>query len=53
MAWIPTVTGCTFKNCNYGVYLFGYESNPGKLTTFSGNKYIGNKVNIGWGTKTF
>jgi len=49
LAPIPTVTGCTFKNCNYGVYLNGYDESPGRLSTFTGNKYSGNKVNIGWG----
>ncbi len=46
---IPTVTGNTFKYCNYGVYFYGCEDNPGILTTFTNNKYIKNKVNIGWG----
>jgi parallel beta-helix repeat protein len=49
---IPTVTKCTFKNCNYGVYLYSWNQDPGKLTTFPGNKYINNKVNVGWGMKT-
>lgn len=47
----PTVSKNTFKNCGYGVYLYSF-SDPGKLPTFSGNKYINNKVNIGWGTDT-
>lgn len=38
----------TFKNCYYAVYVYSME-NPGKLTAFSGNKYINNKINIGWG----
>jgi parallel beta-helix repeat protein len=46
---IPTVTKNTFKNCNYGVYLYGWKQNPGKLVTFTDNSYIKNKVNIGWG----
>ncbi len=46
---IPKVTGNTFKNCNYGVYLYEYDQNPGRLPTFTGNKYIKNRVNIGWG----
>jgi len=50
---MPTVSKNTFKNCNYGVYIYSDIGDPGKLTTFSGNKYIGNKVNIGWGTKSF
>jgi parallel beta-helix repeat protein len=52
-AKIPTVKGCTFKNCGYAVYFWDYDHDPGKLPTFSGNKYIGNKVNFGWRTKTF
>lgn len=47
---IPTVTGNTFKNNKYAVYLFDYETSPGRLATFTNNKYVGNKVNIGWGT---
>jgi parallel beta-helix repeat protein len=43
------VSGNTFKYCNYAVYLYGYEQNPGRLPEFIGNKYIKNKVNIGWG----
>jgi len=50
-AGYPTVTGCTFKNCKYGVYFYGFEESPGRLPTFYGNKYIKNKVNIGWGIK--
>ncbi len=46
---MPKVTGNTFKNCVYGVYLYGYDENPGRLPTFTGNKYVKNKVNIGWG----
>ncbi len=46
---IPNVMGNTFKNNKCAVYLYGYESNPGRLTTFTGNKYVKNKVNIGWG----
>lgn len=46
---IPTVTGNTFKNNNCAVYLYGYDESPGILTTFTNNKYIKNKVNIGWG----
>jgi parallel beta-helix repeat (two copies) len=53
MMGLPTVKNCTFKNCGYAVYLYGWEQDPGKLPTFSGNKYIGNKVNFGWGTKNF
>jgi len=52
-AGLPIVSGNTFKNCNYGVYLYGYEKNPGRLTTFTNNKYVNNKVNIGWGMKYF
>ncbi len=44
----PTVTKNTFKNCQYGVYIWT-DNNPGKLKKFSGNKYVNNKVNIGWG----
>ena len=53
MAGIPTVSKNTFKNCNTAVFLGGYSDpeNPGQLTTFTDNKYINNKVNIGWGTK--
>lgn len=51
MAGLPIVSKNTFKNCVYGVYLYSF-SNPGKLDTFTGNKYSGNKVNIGWGTKS-
>jgi nitrous oxidase accessory protein NosD len=50
---LPTVSKNTFKNCNYGVYIYSDIGDPGQLTTFSGNKYSGNKVNIGWGTKYF
>lgn len=53
VALLPTVTKNTFKNCNYGVYIYTIDGDPGKLSTFSGNKYVGNKVNIGWGTKSF
>jgi parallel beta-helix repeat protein len=53
LAWIPTVTNNTFKNCDTAVYLYGWEQDPGRLPSFSGNKYINNKVNIGWGTKPF
>jgi len=49
MATIPTVTKNTFKNCKYAIYLYGWDGNPGKLPSFSGNKYINNKVKIGWG----
>ncbi len=45
----PTVSGNTFKNCKCAVYFYNVESNPGRLDTFTGNKYIKNKVNIGWG----
>jgi len=48
MASVPTVSKNTFKNCKTAVFFQGWEGNPGQLTTFSGNKYIGNKVNIGW-----
>lgn len=48
---IPTVTKNTFKNNKYAIYFYPYDSDPGKLTTFTGNKYINNRVNIGWGTK--
>lgn len=44
----PTVTKNTFKNCKYGVYIWT-DNYPGKLKKFSGNKYVNNKVNIGWG----
>ena len=52
-AKVPTVKNCTFKNCQYAVYFWEYDSDPGYLPTFSGNKYIKNKTNFGWGTKTF
>jgi len=43
----PTVTKNTFKNCGVAVYIFTYgDANIGRLTTFSGNKYINNKANI-------
>ena len=45
----PTVTKNTFKNCEYGVYIYT-ENYPGQLNKFSGNKYVKNEVNIGWGT---
>ncbi len=45
----PTVTKNTFKSCKYGVYIYT-DTYPGKLKKFSGNKYVNNKVNIGWGT---
>ncbi len=45
----PTVTKNTFKNCKNGVYVYS-DVYPGQLKKFSGNKYIKNKVNIGWGT---
>ena len=48
MASVPTVSKNTFKNCKTAVFFQGWGGNPGQLTTFSGNKYIGNKVNIGW-----
>lgn len=48
---IPAVNSNTFKNCKTAVYFQGWESNPGRLSTFTGNKYINNKVNIGWGMK--
>jgi nitrous oxidase accessory protein NosD len=48
---LPTVTGNTFKNNQYAVYLYGYETSPGVLKSFTKNKYSGNKVNIGWGMK--
>lgn len=44
----PTVTGCTFKYCEYAVYFTGYGEESGNLNTFYGNKYIGNKHNFGW-----
>jgi hypothetical protein len=46
-ARLPTVTGCTFKNCEYAVYFTGYGGVP-SLSTFYGNKYISNKHNFGW-----
>ena len=46
-ARLPTVTGCTFKNCEYAVYFTGYGGIP-SLDTFYGNKYISNKHNFGW-----
>ncbi len=46
---VPVVSGNTFSNCKNAVYFFGYEENPGRLSTFTNNKYIKNKVNIGWG----
>ena len=52
MASIPTVSKNTFKNCKTAVYFYGWEQSPGQLKTFTGNKYINNKVNIGWGMKT-
>lgn len=51
MAGLPIASKNTFKNCVYGVYLY-MDYYPGKLDTFTGNKYSGNKVNIGWGTKS-
>ena len=47
----PTVTKNTFKNCKYAVYFFEWEPPyvVGHLPTFSGNKYIGNKINFGCG----
>lgn len=45
----PTVTKNTFQNCGCAVYLDGFNKDPGRLSTFSGNKYIKNKQNIGWG----
>jgi hypothetical protein len=50
---IPTVKNCTFKNCQYAVYFQGWGGDPGKLTTFSGNKYINNKHNFGWDSNEF
>ncbi len=50
MAGIPTVSKNTFKNCKIAVYFYGWEQSPGRLNTFTGNKYANNKVNIGWGT---
>ena len=49
-AIVPTITMNTFKNCKYAIYLSGWEKNPGKLSNVYGNKYIKNKVNLGWGT---
>lgn len=49
LAHLPTVTKNTFKNCSHGVYIYTIDGDPGKLSTFSGNKYINNKVNVGWG----
>jgi parallel beta-helix repeat protein len=46
---IPTVTKNTFKNNKYAVY-FNLDHDPGRLTTFSGNTYSGNKYNIVWGS---
>lgn len=48
----PTVTKNIFKNCVYAVYFFQWEPPyvVGKLPTFSGNKYINNKVNFGCGS---
>lgn len=46
---MPSVTKNTFKNCKYAIYLDYFDHNPGRLSTFVGNKYIGNIVNIGWG----
>lgn len=48
----PTVSGCTFKNCQYAVYFYGGSGPIGKLPTFSGNKYVNNKVNFGNGYLT-
>lgn len=43
----PTVTKNTFKNCGTAVYIFSYgDAKIERLTTFSGNKYLNNKVNI-------
>lgn len=50
MTGYPTATKNTFKGCQYGVYIYT-DTYPGKLDTFIGNKYSGNKVNIGWGVK--
>lgn len=47
---LTTVTSNTFKNCGYGVYIYTTLDDLGKLTTFSGNKYIGDTHSIGWGT---
>jgi len=52
MASIPTVSKNTFKNCKTAVYFYGWEQSPGQLNTFTGNKYINDKINIGWGMKT-
>jgi parallel beta-helix repeat (two copies) len=49
LAHLPTVTKNIFKNCNHGAYIYTIDGDPGKLSTFSGNKYINNKVNLGWG----
>jgi len=44
----PIVTKNTFKNCKFAVYFFQMEPPyvVGQLTRFSGNKYIGNKINF-------
>lgn len=44
MAGIPTVTKNTFKYCGTAVYFYGWEQSPGRLNTFTGNTYIGNKL---------
>lgn len=49
---IPQVTNNTFNKCDYAVYFEGWDHDPGYLTTFSGNKYIQNKINYGWGTES-
>lgn len=47
----PIVSKNTFKNCRYGVYFYNVD-NLGRLPTFTNNKYIKNKVNIGWGMES-
>ena len=49
LAGLPVVSKNTFKNCGYGVYIYT-DTYPGRLDTFTNNKYMNNKVNIGWGT---
>lgn len=46
---IPHVTKNTFQNNKYAVFFYGWDHDPGKLTTFSLNVYKNNKVNFGWG----
>jgi len=49
---LPIVTKNTFKNCYCAVFFQGYSKDPGKLPTFSGNKYINNERNFDWANDT-